>query len=894
MLLTTKLFAPQLLSHHLPRPRLHARLERSFTTRLALVSAPAGFGKSTLLSEWIAEVHARGDGVDFAWLSLDEQDNEATRFYTHMLTALHQADEMLGRDLQTLSLLPQLPSSETLMSALINDAAQRRRPLVLVLDDYHVIDNPDLDKALIFLVEHAPQHLHLILATRADPPFPLARWRVRGMLLEIREQDLRFRHDEIAAFLRQAVDLEISSADVATIEERTEGWIGALQLAALSMQGAHDLPGFLRKLNGSHVYIVDYLVQEVLDQQPAAIRSFLTQTSVLDRMCGDLCSAVTGIAESDLILQRLYRQNLFMIALDEEQSWYRYHHLFAEMLRARLRRSSPQMRDDLLRQASLWCEANGWLGEAIHYALAVPDYLRAVQLIERHYWHLLERSEFAQLGSWIRELPQELVRTRPLLSLAKAWTLYNHFPDGEVCLDDVERLVQDRPGAAASTVAFDKGRLWSEVITLRATNAMFAGDSDRAIELAHVALERDAEQRALIYCANTLALAYSYYNSGQAERAYEWAKTGYERSIEARLPLLAALNQDVVLLYLERTGAFEVGEEMIRRIIANAADGDALATFMSTSARFFLGRYLIERFEVDAATEQLLVAMQLARRSGIDYLYVECHIQLMYARQAQGRWQEAQSHMRQVLELSYRFSDYYREWHNALVAHVWLLQGDVDQAAAYMATVGVSGSDEVSPHKEPEASILARLLYAQGRLDEALDLADRLRVLHVAIGRVKREMEMWCLRALVLWQRQEAAGALHALGQALAIGERCRFLHALLTMPPDFYELLNAYCLEPAAPYALFARRLLAIAGGAHEAVQPLSRPDALLEPLSDRELEVLQLVALGLSDRQIADQITVAPGTVKRHLNNIYGKLGVHSRTQALVRARSLHLLAE
>jgi LuxR family maltose regulon positive regulatory protein len=900
MLLTTKLFVPPLLEHHVPRPRLHARLAGVFNARLTLLSAPAGFGKSTLLAEWLGAMPQVAPTAACAWVSLDEHDNDAARFYTHVLTALHNADSLLGGDLQTFALLPQMPAGEVLMSALINDMARREQPLVLVLDDYHAIENPELHKALIFLVEHAPAHLHLVLATRANPPFPLARWRVRRALLEVREHDLRFHHDEIAGFLRHSTGAELSEAQIDAIEQRTEGWIGALQLAALSMQGTRDLRGFLARFTGSHSYIVDYLVEEVLSRQPQEVQRFLLQTSILERMCGDLCAAITGLDDSEAILLSLHQQNVFIIALDDEQHWSRYHRLFADMLRARLRRTAAADSAALHLAASRWCEAHGWLSEAVQYALAASDHQRTAQLIEHHYWQMLERSEFAQLASWIQNLPHELVRARPLLSLARAWSLYAtyRFPEIEACLDDVES------GWSGSEP--DCG-LQAEILTLRASSAMYAGRSERAIALAQQALAADAEHRALIFCTNAIALGYSYNVSGQPQRSYEWAKAGCERGIEARLPFPAAENQEIVLLYLERIGDFSEGEAIIRRVLAAANQGDALAVFLSTSAHLFLSRYLLERYELDAAAHHILIAQQQATRLGLAYVLIKCHIQLMFIRQAQGNWAEAHAHLAAMWELSVDFSGYYLEWHAALAAFACLLQGELDEAASFMNKVSFSPAHEVTAANEPEASVCARLLYAQGCLDAALDLADRLRAVHTALGRVRREMEMWCLRSLVLWQLGQAGEAIAALDAALAIGERYRLLYALLIMSEPLPVLLRTYGDQtPAPPHAEFARTLLALldarmsqplsAAPEPAAVTPVGAPlvDPLVERLSERELEVLRLVAQGLSDRQIAERLIVAAGTVKRHLNNLYGKLNVHSRTQALARAKEIGLLIE
>ncbi len=882
MLLTTKLFVPQLLEQHVPRPRLQVRLDAALATRLTLVSAPPGFGKSTLLAEWIDSLRVRQMGVDVAWVALDEHDDDPLRFYSHLVAALQRAGGMHGAELPLLSSGSQLPSSETLIAAIINSAAERATPLVLVLDDYHVLSNRELHRAIVYLIDNLPGQLHLVIATRANPPFPLARWRVQRALAEIREGDLRFRDDESEMFLQEAAGASLTPAQVAAIAQRTEGWIGALQLAALSLQETDDVGGFVARFTGSHAYIVDYLVQEVLNRQPEPVQRFLLRTSVLSRMCGSLCAALTGERASEAILHELHRQNLFTIALDEEHCWFRYHQLFADMLRARLRRTEAVDCTELYLAASRWCEENGSLGEAVQYALAGPDWPRVAELVERHYWSMLERSEFVQLRSWMEAMPASLFRNRPVLSLAKAWSLYAtyRFAEIEARLPDAERGLTD---------ARSDDSLRAEIITLRASSAMYAGESARAIALAKQALAADKEQRALLFCTNAIALGYSYNVSGKPRRSYEWAKAGWERGMAARLPFPAAENQEIMLLYLERVGSFEEGEAIIRKVLAAAGAGDVLAVFLSTSAHLFLSRYLLERCELETAAEHILLAQQQAARLGLEYVLIKCHIQLMFVRQAQGNWPEAHTHLTKMWELSAGFTGYYLQWHAALAAQACLLQGEVAEATAFMAQVDLRPTDLLTAANEPEASVLARLLYAQGRLDEALDVADRLRAVETALGRVRREMEMWCLRSLVLWQQRQTDEALAALAAALAIGARHRLLYALLAMPKLLHTLLRAYCDQaPAASNTGFARTLLTMAAG--QALPPPAPANAttVAEPLSAREREVLCLVAAGLSDRQIAERLIVAPGTVKRHLNNLYGKLGVHSRTQAVAQARA------
>ena len=427
---------PPTSAHAVPRPRLTERLNEGLHRKLTLISAPAGFGKTTLLGEWVA-----GCERPAAWLSLDEGDNDPTRFLAYLVAALQTIAPNIGEGVLGVLQSPQPPPTESVLTALLNEMATVEDDLVLVLDDYHVIDARAVDDALTFLLEHLPPRMHLIIATREDPHLPLARLRARGQLTELRAADLRFTPSEAAEFLEPVMGLGLSAEDIAALEDRTEGWIAGLQLAALSMRGREDVAGFIRAFAGDNRYIVDYLVEEVLQRQPERIRSFLLQTSILERLSGPLCDAVTGQERSNALLEALERGNLFVVPLDDKRHWFRYHHLFADVLHAHLMEEQPDQAPTLHRRASEWYEQNGSPADAIRHALAAEDFERAASLVELAALEMLGSGPEATLFGWLEALPDELVRSRPVLSVYYAFAdwVTSVLEAAEARLQDAER-----------------------------------------------------------------------------------------------------------------------------------------------------------------------------------------------------------------------------------------------------------------------------------------------------------------------------------------------------------------------------------------------------------------------------------------------------------------------
>ncbi|MCK6629718.1 MAG: hypothetical protein L6R45_31650 [Anaerolineae bacterium] len=533
-LLTTKLYIPRQRATQrlVARPHLVARLNKALDDRLTLISAPAGFGKTTLLSEWISHSHHC-----VAWVSLDAGDNDSIRFWTYGIAALQMLQPDLGQSALTLLQAPQSPALELILTNLLNDITTFPDNFTLVLDDYHVIENPSLHNNLTYLLDHLPPNMHLILTSRADPPLSLARLRARRQLTEIRAADLRFTPEEAAAFLNEVMDLNLSAENIAALEKRTEGWIAGLQLAALSTQGREDVSSFIRAFSGSHRHVLSYLVEEVLNQCPAGILDFLLQTSILDRLSAPLCNAVTGRSDSHQMLEKIEAANLFLIPLDDVGQWYRYHHLFAEVLQSRLQQTQPDLRPALHHRASEWHEQSGYLAEAIHHALAAQAFDRVATLVEQIAPAMIQHSEFARLLIWLQTLPEEEVQARPLLTLYHVWVLYisGQINQAAARLEAVEAMLETdeakRTPEVQGLIAAVQARLLRD-----------AGDLVAVIALSRQALAHLPEQDTLLGARIILNLAIAHYLQGElgpaSQLLTETITTGHTAQLIAPLPAL--------------------------------------------------------------------------------------------------------------------------------------------------------------------------------------------------------------------------------------------------------------------------------------------------------------------------------------------------------------------
>jgi LuxR family transcriptional regulator, maltose regulon positive regulatory protein len=916
-LLLTKLSVPSARPSLVPRPRLRERLEEGLGCTLTLVSAPAGFGKTTLLSAWTSDLTSRRP---IAWLSLDAADNDPARFWRYFVTAVDRLHPGSGETALALLGSPQAPPIEAVLTTLLNELAYLEADAVLVLDDYHLIESRAIHEALTFLIEHLPPRLHLVIATRADPPLPLSRLRARDALNEVRAADLRFSPGEAATFLNQVMGLQLSAEDIAELEGRTEGWIAGLQMAALAMRDHDDVPSFIASFMGSNRHVVDYLAEEVLGRQPEELRTFLLETSILDRMCAPLCNAVTGHTDGQTTLERLEHANLFVIPLDDERRWYRYHHLFADVLRQRLHRAHANLVPSLHKRASGWFEGEGLVVEAIHHALAAQDWERAVRLIEASGIAVVLSQQVQTVLGWIDEIPEELVRKRPALCTIHALALMlSNRPDAaEARLREAERCVRGTPTT-------DEARtILGQIAVIRAAIARSSGDLERCAAMGRKALELlpETEATARERAAAMMNAALAYQVSGNVTPANERPLEEASAAVRASGALIVLL---LSITFLARLRTLQ------GRLRAAAATYEEAATVVSgrnrlrdlvNSAAYYVGLGDIHREwnDLDAAERYLRRGMHLFTGALMVDADVVTHGCLSLARvqQARGRGADARATLDDFVNLA-RQRDFFPllvARGEAARARLALMQDDLPTAIKWTEASGLDANDEPSYPREEEYLTLVRVLIAQGRLDpmssyldDALGILDRLFRTAEGGARMWSVIEILALRALALQAQHDSSEALAALERALALAQPEGYVRLFVDegapMAALLSELLKRRRKGPrdARQHAMlgYVRRLLAVFESPHTSTDPpvpggyaRGQDQPLPEHLTAREREVLELIAAGLSNQEIAAQLFIATSTVKGYVHSIFRKLEVDSRTKAVARARELGFVSE
>jgi LuxR family maltose regulon positive regulatory protein len=903
-LLETKLYVPKLRRSLVVRPRLHEHLSRGAESKLTLISAPAGFGKTTVLAEWLAAVPAGGPSA--AWLSLDPGDTGPASFWTYVIAALQTVAPEVGAAALSLLVSPRPPPIQTVLAPLLNELNTVSNDIVLVLDDYHVVDAPDVQGGMAFLLEHLPPQLHVVIASRADPALPLARLRARGELAEIRAADLRFTPDEAAAYLNQAMGLDLAAQDVAALEARTEGWIAALQLAALSMQGRDDIAGFIEGFAGDDRYIVDYLVEEVLHRQPEQVRSFLLQTSILDRLSGPLCDAVTGRGGGKAMLEALDRGNLFLVPLDDRRRWYRYHHLFADVLRARLLDEQPDRVPDLHRRASAWYEHNGEPSEAIRHALTAEDFERAADLVELAIPAMRQARQEATALRWLEALPDELIRIRPVLSVGYAGALLvsGQLEGVEARLRDAERWLDttaDRqPGSEAPStgiVVVDEEefrRLPGAIAIYRAAQALALGDVAGTVTHAQRALGLVAEDDHLGRGAAAGFLGLTYWASGELDAAHRsWADA--KASLQTAGHVSDAIGCAISLADIEIAQG-RLGEAMstYERGLQLATEQGAPVLRGAADMHVGISELFRERNDLEAASEHIQASRELGDECGLPQNPYRSRVAAARIRQAEGDLDGALELLDDAERLYVGdFSPNVRPI-AALKARVWIAQGKLSEARDWAQKQGLSASDDLPYVQEFNHISLAAVLLAQGIHDsadhtivEAADLTERLLAAAEDGGRNGGVIQILVVQALARHARGDLAGAIASLDRVVALAEPEGYIRVFIDEGPRMAALLKLATKQRNAPS--YVRRLLAAvvtAEGAAAVAQPL------IEPLSERELEVLRLLESDLGGPDIARELVVSLSTVRTHTQNIYAKLGVNSRRAAIRRAAELDLL--
>ena len=887
-LVTTKLRVPRTRPNLVARPRLRDALATGEERPLTLVSAPAGFGKTTLLAEWLDD--RSGDERFIAWVSLGEADNDPTRFLTYLITALQNVEEGIGEGVLASPRSPQPPPVEAVVGALINELADLSRAITVVLDDYHLIASDTVHEAVSFLIERMPEHVHLVVSGRTDPPLPLARLRARGQLTEIRAADLRFTTEEATAFLGDVMDLTLSARDVAALEEVTEGWVAALQLAALSMRDREDVSGFVEAFSGSNRHVFDFLAEEVLEGQPEGVRRFLLRTSVLESMSAPLCEALTGGDDGQQMLEKLETGNLFVVALDDERRWYRYHHLFADFLRSSLNAENPELAAELHLRASGWYEDNGHLAEAIGHALTAPNHERAARLIEQGVKQAWSHGEGPTVLGWLEALPIGAKRRRPRLITehALALVLTGRPNDAEPLLDEAERA------ASEATSRKNRRYLLGCASAVRAWRARLRGDAPDAVELARRALSLLPDEEAPHRNFAAICLGDALRTFGDlaaaseafAEAAEIGRAAGYVDGTLAGMVLHARVQAE--------RGRLREAEEAFQQAMRLLTEEGFELLPAAGVVHIGMGALLYERNDLDGAERELNRGMQLAERAREVSSLVWAYITFSRVKLARGD-EAAALVMAHEAERAARASgaDLQIAIAGAWMSRLRAAQGDLAEGA--ISEQVRAANDSTDATWVPDRLTSVRLLNAQGRHREALPLLEELG--EAAAERTGALIEILVLQAGTLWARNERERAVSSLTRALALAEPEGYVRTFVDEGPAMGELLAATLDTRQRGHLDTANRVSArylaklLAALAQDTALPTS-DERLAEPPSERELEVLALIAAGESNSEIARKLYVSTSTVKTHINRLYRKLGARSRTQAVARAREMNLL--
>ena len=909
-ILTTKLNVPPVRPKNVPRLRLFDLLNNGLHRKLTLISAPAGFGKTTLVSAWVTDKGGQMGGRPIAWLSLDEGDSNLARFLTYLISAMQTITPGIGE--AVLGALhasqSQSPIVETVMTILINEINAIPDDFILVLDDYHLLDSITVDQALLFLVEHLPKQMHLVIATREDPPLPLARLRARDQLTELRAADLRFNPSEAADFLKQVIGLRLSSEDIATLEARTEGWIAGLQLAALSMQGHTplDTAGFIQSFTGAHHFVLDYLLEEVLHLQSKNTQAFLLCTSILNRLCGPLCDAVLHdpTISGQETLESLERANLFIVALDTDRHWYRYHHLFGDLLRQRQRQSlTPEAVTNYHTRASEWYEQNDEETESFQHAIAARDFNRAAGLAEKYWQRMNQSFQSAAWLGWVKQLPEDVIRTRPVLCTQIAWAFMDmgDVDASESRLLDAELCLQGQP---VELVILDENELQTlpaRIAFARAYNAQTRRDFSATIKFTKQAIDLAPEGDQFIRAGAAAMLGGTYWANGDLEVACKSMSDWIESSLKAGNYIFSIASEsgkaDILTAQGQLHEALRTYEQSLK--LASTFGSEANQVL----AHHHLGMALLhhEMGNDESAAQYFQQSLDLGRQSTmVDWPYRKSI--------AQARLKEADGDLNSALEL---LDEARRLYINtpipntrpveAMKARIYLKQRKLSKAQSWVSENDISIKKELSYLHEFEHITLARVLIAEYQINavgtniqNALSLLEQLLQAAESQKRMGSMLEILITQALAYQALGNTSQAFTTLERALTLAQPEGYVRTFIYEGPQMQTMLLS--LQPTIKKQASSRnkelsayidKLLSLFE------QPVKMPLAnMIDPLSEREVEVLRLIADGFSNEKISQKLFLALSTVKGHNLRIFGKLQVKSRTEAVARARELGLL--
>ena len=891
-ILSTKLTIPPLRSRLVTRPRLFQKLNQGLDCGFILISAPAGYGKSTLMSAWL-------NRLDFpaTWLSLDDRDNDLASFLVYLRVALQVVDESLGALPEEIHSQPTDTQVEATLTQWINHLAGSKKPFCLVLDDYHAIQNQAVHRAVTFLLEHRPEPLKIVITTRADPPLPLARLRARSCLLELRMADLRFTILEAAEFLSHTMGLKLSEEDVARLTSRTEGWIAGLQIAALSLQNVEDIPGFINTFTGSHHYIFDYLLDEILEKQPPEIKRFLLYTSVLDELYAPLCDALLagdqdspGEHTSMHVLEELDHANLFIIPLDNEQHWYRYHPLFSELLHSYLKKVNPSLIPILHARASAWFESQGMIALAIRHSLACNDWEHVIRLISANIFALLEQKELNSVARQIEILTGEASPARPWLLIGRAWlAAYT----GQInSVEPILKLAEGEIDNLKSEVELQT--LGGHIAAIRSYINWIDDKWDNAATAARVALEWLPANEYLIRCQAASMLGLTLYDLDEGSQAFDQAIAYGRKTVISHVTIFAYGSWAWLLAMQGKLRqAYTICNEAIK--LAQSTTSPQLLPTLS-HVYTTLSFVLYEWNDLEGALHYSKEAVNLARRwEQVDALHFALTY-LGYALFASGEVAEAFDILHQAWQVANRTSQWFQQITISEEIELYLAQDNIEAALGSISLTGVDISDPSGITLNSFrigylTLLLVRIYIAQKRFADALSLIER-----VLPNLENRKLGNYLVHTLI-WQSlayqglRQGARALASLKRALTLAAPEGYIRSFLQEGDKLIPLLQQA--REAGIYPEYIDKLLATMGqSANRPQTHIASLTGLLDPLSEREMDVLKLLSQGCTDKKIATTLVIARETVHKHLKNIYSKLDVHSRTEAIVRARELKLL--
>ncbi len=893
-LLKTKLAIPPLRNDLVKRPRLIQKLSDGVKGKFTLISAPAGFGKTTLLSEW---VHQSRHPV--SWLSIDKTDNDPVTFLTYIVAALQTINESIGQTSLQLLYSPQLMPYETVVVALINSLTPFPRDFVLVLDDYHHIESKPIHDILFFLLEHMPQRMHLVLSSRSDPPLTLSRLRSHQHLTEIRAADLCFTSEETSLYLQKYLEINLPDEEIALLESRTEGWITGLQLAALSMKGRNNLSDFIADFTGDNRYIVDYLMEEVLNRLPENIQTFLLSTCLLDPLSGPLCDSVTEEKNSQQVLISLEKANLFIFALDSERNWFRYHRLFADSLRQRLLQSSGEQVPELHRRACDWYEQNGFKMEAVEHALEARDFDRAAYLLEGIAESVWDRGQQVKLVEWFDSLPERILSSRPLLCVldARALIMSGKQETAVKCLHAAEQILKSPsneiieflPDGSRYQHVFDREELRGKISAVWALLSMYRGEAAQVIHHSKEALailpKQDLTWRGVV--TTMLGMAHGWAGDGdmkKAEQAFSEAISISQKAGNISFYLFAGLALAGIQTY---QGRMREAEELCQKLLQIAEESGMSQTGNAASILSIQGGILCEKNDFDQGLPLLRKGLEIARLSRDVIALQGVRLNMLRAWILKKEFAEAFRIVRKIEKDAKDFN--LPPWMiHAVSAHkaqIWLESGKLNSAIQLIEERGLSPQDKIASRVEPEYIILARILIAQNKPEQADRLLQRLLINAQAGNRLITEIQIHLVRIPALLALGKHDDAMDELKKAITLAEPGSFINVFVSEGRPVETLLEKILSEKKSPYV----KKISMA---FKSRRDLKKDAVLADPLSERELDVLQLLSAGLTNKEIADRLYISLNTVRTHTKNINSKLNVHSRAKAVARAKKLGLI--